>query len=518
MVVDDSGGETIASITTWHTAQQRQALWAAHRCEVIAAQCMKYANAVTQAQALATSIAVAGAVGIAAAAWTFGVSLGETLAAESIGAGFMVAAIAALQVTLRGCVKVLVERTAEAWVAGFAEGAITSAVFLSASEAAQGAAADNAAYTASFDTDGGGRSWRGAAHGAVTGAVDGVLLGGLFGPTMPLSTRWTKGILDPAIEGLFRATTPRRWGNPEAGHFTPGAFLPEANLEKLPYPNASRVDDPWATPNNSIVSIVRPVVVPKKGNIVWPQNISTDPRELRVEGTGFLLDEETVLTAAHVLRPSHLLDAPDLAVTRIIVPNATAPLVLPNENPWNIFHGSSYRDFSVEDISINPRYRFPGDRGQAISQWREDWALIHLPSPVSSEGRRFFSLDPDVMSRIQNGRKLALSGYPGRFNRSPLNYPPEGLLTQYQGTGEIIRSLDERSRTLATNIPIWDGHSGSPVFDPYQASSTSTIDLVGILTRSGRVEGAPSHQNFGVVLPIDREIARGIDRLRQQRR
>jgi hypothetical protein len=505
-----SSGHVVSRVSRWGGVQVDEVGAAAQRCLLIAQQCTDYADAVRDARLILDEIDIATwEIGLVSGVMSLGLAAPELMgAAVATRAAAITAIREGVAVVVRNCVRALIARGLTATAVGMVEGLVTQGTPALAGAWTHGATVgiitDHVASVAAPGTDPGGRWWTRGADEVIATAPWALPLSSGLGLALGPITPWARGLSRDITqahrrEALLLARVPR-WAEI-------GALALDSAEMRFPTRGSRRVDAPWAAPHHSIVAIAKPTVERISRYPILPSEVPTNPRYLQQAGTGFLIDPYTVVTAAHVLRPSLRPDAPDLRAMRIIVPGVSS--LPPADDAWNAFRGAATIDFGPNDISVHPQYWTSDARNDGNQQFTRDLALIHLPSPVSTEGRGFFTVGDGKAIQLQTGDDIAVSGYPGMYNDGALNYPPEQVLRQYKSEGKIHAIRLHGMPWLETNIPIWKGHSGSPAWPLTNDNDLSRPLIWGIMTRGQAPPNPESSWLYANILPVtSQDIAR----------
>ncbi|MDE6426234.1 MAG: trypsin-like peptidase domain-containing protein [Ruminococcus sp.] len=151
-------------------------------------------------------------------------------------------------------------------------------------------------------------------------------------------------------------------------------------------------------------------------------------------GTGFIIDDHVIATAAHCLYNRDTHEA--IAIDKISVLGSTGNI-----------------KFDMTPVESHIPEQFMADSNK---NYDYDYALITVKEDLSS----FPHFEIGAASNAAVGQKLKISGFPGSVNDEIVNGDAEAPVI-YTGEGYITKMDDIR---ILTNIDATEGNSGSPMY------------------------------------------------------
>ena len=183
-------------------------------------------------------------------------------------------------------------------------------------------------------------------------------------------------------------------------------------------------------------------------------------------GSGYLLDDRTLLTAAHILKGP----ADQLAVR---------------------LHATRALDLDSVTVTL-------GGGELVVDDVGDDWAIVHLPRwvnrPISSPPPRF---EPVDQTRSGNLEDCVVIGYP-HYAADPIEGPVHrevhGRISVTDGAdlGHLLLQSDLRPARPPNSLSAWSGLSGGVVFQGGRAIGVVTAHSVRDGAAAFRISGVPS--------------------------
>ncbi len=159
--------------------------------------------------------------------------------------------------------------------------------------------------------------------------------------------------------------------------------------------------------------------------------------------TGFIINDHTVLTAAHCVYNKKSSNFYDMRMD--IIGEGTTVL------------GSYYPEY----IHIPKKYAFDWGNGDLNEEyeWQNDYAMLYFDEDLSQYGK--FDMGYCLDQYIDEKGKIVLSGFP---HKTPDGYEGTDGKLRFKSAGNLERCREAYENTLVYDADAFNGHSGSPVY------------------------------------------------------